>query len=224
MIVSISSLRMRRTYGSGAMSAGDAVGDHEGLAGADLPGRAPVGLQQPPQLGGRFGGADDGGAAAARSPGPVGEGADRSWGRADRDQVVCGVAEGREHAVLVPAPHLAAEPPRVEADLDPRRHEGVRNRLTVEDGERRVQVARFEDPGGRLGQHGRSLTLGSADLRTVPAEAEPRRPEFGCRSPNRDHRPAPALKGQVLAALRDAGEDAGLRQVIAPVRPTAKAR
>jgi GNAT superfamily N-acetyltransferase len=39
----------------------------------------------------------------------------------------------------------------------------------------------------------------------------------------------PSLKGQglagrMLAALRDAGEDAGLRRVIAPVRPTAKAR
>lgn len=54
---------------------GHAVGDHQRLVGADVAGRAPVGLQQPPQFGGGVGGADDGGAAAAGPAGAVGEGA-----------------------------------------------------------------------------------------------------------------------------------------------------
>ncbi|BFO15773.1 hypothetical protein SHKM778_21610 [Streptomyces sp. KM77-8] len=55
---------------------GQAVGDHEGLVGADLAGRAPLGFEQPPEGGGGVGGADDGGAAAAGPAGAVGEGAD----------------------------------------------------------------------------------------------------------------------------------------------------
>ncbi len=94
-----------------------------------------------------------------------------SRGGADRDEVGAGVAEASEHAVRVPAPHLAAEAPGVEAgDLDAGGHEGVGDRLAVEDGERGVQVARVEDPGGGLRQHVRGLTMRSADLRTVPGE------------------------------------------------------
>src|SRR5690606_34334583 len=73
---------------------GRAVGDHERLVGADLPGGAPLGFQQPPQLGGGAGRADDGGAAAAGPPGPVGEGAHGPGGGADGDQVGARVAQG----------------------------------------------------------------------------------------------------------------------------------
>ena len=115
----VSSLRMRRTSGSGATSAERALGDHERLVGADLAGGAPAGFEEPPEQGGGLGGADDRGAAAAGPAGPVGEGADGSGRGADGDEVGAGVAEGAEPAVGVPAPHLAAEAPGVEpGDLD----------------------------------------------------------------------------------------------------------
>src|SRR5690606_13735143 len=106
--------------GVGAYVVRHAVGDHERLVGADLAGRPPGGFQEPPQLGGGPGRADDGGAAAAGPARTVREGAYGLGGGADRDEVGARVAQGREPAVLVPAPHLAAQPPRVQTGgLDP---------------------------------------------------------------------------------------------------------
>ncbi len=169
MITSISVLRMRRTRGSGRTSGEGSSVTMSGCAARHLAGRAPAGFEQPPQLPGGLGGADDRRAAAAGPAGAVGEGAYRFGGRADRHEVGAGVAERTEPAVRVPAPHLAAEAPGVESGgLDARGHEGVGDGLALEDGECGAEVAWAEDPGSGLSQHVRGLTVRSSDPRTVP--------------------------------------------------------
>ncbi len=131
-----------------------ALGDHERLVGPDLAGRAPARFEEPPQLCGGPGRAHDRGAAAARPAGAVGEGPDGLGGGADGDEVGARVAERAQAAVRVPAPHLAAEAPGVEArDLDPGGHEGVGYGFALQHRKGGAEVAGFEDPGGGLRQH-----------------------------------------------------------------------
>lgn len=161
----------------GRHGGGEVFGDHQRLVGADLAGRAPVGFEQAPELGGGLDGPDDGGAAAAGPAGTVGEAAYGLGGGADGDEVGTGVAERAQAPVRVPAPHLAAEAPGVEpGDLHAGGHEGVRDGIALQDGERRAEFAGFEDPGGGVRQH-EGLTERSADLRTVPGGRAERRPQ-----------------------------------------------
>src|SRR3989442_612410 len=82
----------------------------------------------------------------ALAEGALGGAADGLGGGADRGEAGAGVAERFHAAADVPAPHLAAEPPGVEAgDLDAGGDEGVGDRFTVQDREGRVELSRFED-------------------------------------------------------------------------------
>ncbi len=215
---SISSLRMRRTSGSGVTSA-------ERLS-VTMRGWLARTSRAGPQEGSRsrhswvVGSAGPTMEEQRRSgaAGAVGEGADGFGSCADGDEVGAGVAQGSEHAVGVPAPHLAAEAPGVEPrDLHAGRHEGVGHGLALQDGERGAEVAGFEDPGGGLRQHEGGLTMRSADFRTVTEKALERRrsPGTGFRGrprstagPGRPGLPPPRLArgpGAAGAGRRAAG-------------------